>query len=186
MSHTPDRSVFGTPLPKDLQDAVALVQNQLLGRVTDLDDRVRALGSEVKRRKFIAVVLKVVSVLSGIIVATGFAATSVMQVLGGLIPTIAALERVFANLNRLLAVTAAKNAYERIRRQMVAAHDREIVAVVKIRDREPQKAADKLITFVGHLRDRLSVTCDDIETTLAKNDYDRLGTLALEQEQQGT
>jgi len=186
MSPTPkDQPTLGG-LPSDLQDAVALVQKQLKARISDRDARVSALGAEAKRRKVIAIVLKVVSVLSGIVVATGFAATSIMQVLGGLIPAIAALERVFANLNRLLAVTAAKNAYERIRRQTVAAHDREIVSVVKIRDRDPQAAADKLISFVGELRNRLSETCDAIETTLAKNDYDRLGTLALEQEQQGT
>ena len=80
-------------------------------------------------------------------IATGFLRQSVVQVLGGIIPCVAALERVFANLSRLLAVTAAKNAYDRVRRAVVARHNHEIVDVVRIRDRQPKTAADNLVNM---------------------------------------
>jgi hypothetical protein len=167
-------------LPKDFRDAAALVQSQFNEAVQALDRRTNALASEQRRRKIIAAVLKVVSVLSGLVIATGFVNQSVGQILGGIIPGIAALERVFANLSRLLAVTAAKNAYDRIRRSIVARHNNEIVEVVKIRDREPEKAADKLIGFVGKLRNLLAAKEADIEGKLAQNDYDNLGRLNLD------
>src|SRR3954470_10554195 len=91
-------------LPNDFRDAVALVQTQLSEGMDALDGRVIQLNSQQRRRKTVAVLLKVVSVLSGLVIATGFVNRSVVQVLGGIIPAIAALERVFANLSRLLAV----------------------------------------------------------------------------------
>lgn len=167
-------------LTKDYQDAVQLVQAQLREHLASLDSRVQMLVAEQRRRKTVAIILKVVSVLSGLVIATGFLAHSVVQVLGGVIPAIAALERVFANLSRLLAVTAAKNAYERVRRHVVARHDQQIVDVVKIRDTNPKKAADTFIAFAGGLRDKLAAASNEIEEKLSKNDYDNLGRLSLE------
>jgi hypothetical protein len=171
-------------LPKDLHDAVALVQKQLNQSLASLDTRAKALGREGIHRRRVAILLKVVSVLSGIVIATGFLQHSIVQVLGGIVPAVAALERVFANLSRLLAVSAAKNAYERIRRQTVARHDREIITVIKVRDRDTEKAANSLISFVGKLRDRLAAAEEEIEDKLAKNDYDSLGRLALDEDTQ--
>jgi hypothetical protein len=171
-------------LPKDHQDAVALVQKQLKESLVSLDRRAEALGREGTRRRRVAIFLKVVSILSGFVIATGFLQQSIVQILGGIVPIVAALERAFANLSRLLAVSAAKNAYERVRRQTVAQHDREIIAVITIRDREPEKAANRLISFVGKLRDRLAAAELEIEDKLAKNDYDSLGRLALEEDAQ--
>jgi hypothetical protein len=54
------------------------------------------------------------------------------------------------------------------------------VNVVKIRDTDTKNAAETLIVFVGELRDKLSSTEDEIEEKLAKNDYDALGKLSLE------
>jgi hypothetical protein len=156
------------------------VQTQLREQLEAVDGRIAALSTEGISRRRMAVWLKVVSVLSGLVIATGFLAQGVVQVLGGIIPAIVALERVFANLSRLLAVTAAKNAYERIRRQTVARHNQQIVNVVKIRDTDTKNAAETLIVFVGELRDKLSSTEDEIEEKLAKNDYDALGKLSLE------
>jgi hypothetical protein len=169
-------------LPKDHQDAVRLVQKQLKEQMEALDRRVTALTGEQKRRRIVAIVLKVISVLSGIVIATGFLQQNIVQVLGGIVPAIAALERVFANLSRLLSISAAKNAYERIRRQTVAEHNRQIIAVVEIRDREPAKAATILTKFVGRLRDRMAAAEDAVEDRLAHNDYDNLGRLTLEED----
>ncbi len=167
-------------LPKDFQDAVRLVQSQLRQRQTEVDNRTSALTSEAASRRAVALALKVVTVLSGIVIATGFLQDRVVQVIGGIVPAVVALERIFANLPRLLAVTAAKNAYQRIRRQLQAKHDAQIIEVVRIRDRKPEEAANALITFAGALRDLLAASSDDIEARLEQNDYDALGTLSLE------
>jgi hypothetical protein len=168
-------------LPGDFRDAASLVQSQLKESVEASDTRVAALGAEQSRRKNVAIVLKVVSVLSGLIIATGFVTDSAVQILGGIIPGIAALERIFANMSRLLAVSAAKNAYERVRRSVVARHSKHIVEVVRIRDRESERAADLLIKMIGELRDDLAAKRDEIESRLAQNDYDNLGRLILEE-----
>jgi hypothetical protein len=114
------------------------------------------------------------------VIATGFLHQNIVQVIGSIVPAVAALERVFANLSRLLSISAAKNAYERVRRQTVAEHNRQIIAVVQIRDREPEKAAQTLISFVGRLRDRLATAESQIEDRLSRNDYDNLGRLTLD------
>lgn len=168
-------------LPNDFRDAAALVQKQFRESIASLDKRTEELRKEHQRRKMLATTLKVVSVLSSLIIATGFLAANFAQVLGGVITGMAALERVFANMSRLLAVAAAKGAYERIRRQIVSIHNQKIVDIVRIRDREPEKSADLLIVAVGKLRDDLAKTRDDIETQLDNNAYENLGRLTLDE-----
>jgi hypothetical protein len=168
-------------LPADFKDAAALVQAQFKESIKSLDNRIEALRAEHQRRKVVAVALKVISVLSSLIIATGFLASSVAQVLGGIITGMAALERVFANVGRLLAVAAAEGAYERVRRQIVSSHNQKIVDIVKIRDREPEKSADLLIASVGSLRDELARMKNEIETQLDNNAYENLGRLTLDE-----
>ncbi len=168
-------------LPPDFRDAAALVQAQFRESVESLDKRIAALRTEHQRRKLTATTLKVISVLSSLVIATGFVKGNVPQVLGGVITGMAALERVFANMSRLLAVAAAKGAYERVRRQIVSSHNQKIVDIVKIRDREPEKSADLLINSVGGLRDELAKTKNDIETQLDNNAYENLGRLTLDE-----
>jgi hypothetical protein len=168
-------------LPADFRDAAALVQRQFKESIDSLDVRTEALRAEHQRRKLTALALKVISVLSSLIIATGFAAGNIAQLLGGVITGMAALERVFANMSRLLAVAAAKGAYERVRRQVVSSHNQKIVDIVKIRDREPEKSADLLITSVGSLRDELAKTKNDIESQLDNNAYENLGRLTLDE-----
>ena len=173
-------------LPADFRDAARLVQSQLNDSITASDERAAALGAEQTRRKNVAITLKVVTVLSGLIIATGFVKDSAAQILGGIIPGIAALERIFANMSRLLAVSAAKNAYEHVRRSVVARHGKQIIDVVKIRDREPERSAEMLIKMSGELRDDLAARRDEIEGRLAQNDYDNLGRLNLDEKVEST
>ena len=172
-------------LPSDFRDAAELVQKQFAESIQSLDARTAGLGLEERRRKGTALTLKVISVLSSLIIATGFVHGSIAQILGGTITGMAALERVFANLSRLLAVAAARSAYERVRRQVVALHNQKIIDVVKYRDRDAEKSADMLISFVGELRDLLAKAKDEVETQLANNAYESLGRLTLDEPHQG-
>lgn len=79
-------------------------------------------------------------------------------------------------------MAAAKSAYERVRMQVVAQHNKQIIEVVKFRDREPEKSAEALIAFVGELRDRLSVIKETVETDLNANAYENLGRLSLDEQ----
>lgn len=101
-------------IPNDLQDAAALVQQQLKESVASLQLRISELEAEYKRRRTIATILKVVSVVSSLIVLSGVTQDILVQILGGIITGIAALERIFANMSRLLTVAAAISAYERV------------------------------------------------------------------------
>ena len=139
-----------------------------------------AIEKEHGRRTIVAIALKVISVLSSLVVLSGVANEGLVQLLGGAITGIAALERIFANMSRLLALSAAKAAYERARMQVVAQHNRKIIEVVKFRDRDPEKSADTLIAFVGELRDRLADVKEKVETDLGVNAYENLGRLTLE------
>jgi len=171
-------------LPKDFGDAAELAQNKFAESIASLDVRIADLKKEERTRKVVAIVLKVVSVLSSLIIAMGFVKGSVAQILGGTITAMAALERVFANLNRLLAVAAARSAYDRIRRKVVAFHDDKIVEVVKIRDRRSEDAANMLIEFLTALGRMIAKAKDDIENGLERNEYEALGRLSLDEPHQ--
>lgn len=173
-------------LPPDFQDAAALIQKQFKESIASLDSRIEELEVEHKNRKTIAIILKILSVLSSLIVLSGVANDLLVQVLGGLITGIAALERVFANMSRLLAVAAAISAYQRVRMQVVNTHNREIIEVVKFRNRDPQKSANTLITFVGLLRDQLAKIKENVESNLRENAYENLGRLVLDDPKSGT
>jgi len=87
-------------------------------------------------------------------------------------------------MDRLLAVAAATAAYDRVRMQVVAQHNRQIIEVIKIRDREPEKSAEALIDFVGKLRDLLAEIKEKVETDLRANAFENLGRLSLEEQSQ--
>lgn len=185
MSQQNSNDVSFTELSSDLRDAVALVQKQFKESLAVCDLRSSELSREHDRRKLIATILKVVSVVSSLVIATGLFLGWFTQVLGGAITSIAALERVLANMSHLLSVAAAKGAYDRIRRQVTARHSKKIIEVVSIRDRDPEKSAKLLIRTVGQLRDLLAETRDKIETDLAANAYENLGRLTLDEEKGG-
>jgi hypothetical protein len=171
-------------LPDDFRGAAALVQRQFSESIESLDKRVSGLTAEQGSRRRTAATLKVISVASSLLIAAGAFSGVTTQVLGGAIAGVAALERVFANMSRLLAIAAGKSAFERVRRQVVAEHNKKIIEVVRFHVREPEKSADLLISFVGELRDRLDATRDQIETALANNSYENLGKLSLEEHQE--
>lgn len=179
----PESGIHSFPtLPNDFKSAAELVQSQFKEGISALDERIRELETEQRRRNITAIVLKVVSVISSLIVLSGVAGGMLVQVLGGAITGIAALERVFANMSKLMAVAAAVAAYQRLRMQVVAQHNREIIEVIKYRDRDPAKSADALISFVGKLRDAIAEIREKIESDLRSNAYENLGRLVLEEQ----
>lgn len=147
-------------VPAELLDALTRSQNQLDGRLKSVDERKDELASDVERRRFIGLALKGGTVVAGILLAAGILTETQNQAAGIVVLVVVALERLFANLDRLMTNTAARDAYKRVRRQTENAHEAGIVPLIAIRDSKPEEFVRKLTTLTESLRLRLSTTAD--------------------------
>jgi hypothetical protein len=171
-----------TALDKGLSDAVALSNQQLLGGLSDLDKNVVKLNKEISTRATIGTVLKIIVVVSGVVIATGFLTNWnwVIQVIGGFISLITAVERIFGNVDVLLSKVAGRDAYSRIRREIVNKHEAKIIDIVQVRDTTPIEAAKEYIKVQSEIRDQIYKVDNDIKTNIENKNYELLGRLTLE------
>lgn len=169
-------------LDKGLSDAVALSNQQILGGLAELDKNVLRLDNEVKSRTTIGTLLKVVVVVSGVVIATGFLTgwNWVIQLIGGFISLITAVERIFGNVVVLLTKVAGRDAYSRIRREIVNKHEAKIIDIVQIRDTTPVDAAKQYIQVQSEIRDQIYKVDNEIKTNIENKNYEILGRLALD------
>lgn len=169
-------------LDSGLNDAVAASNQQILSGLTELDKNVLKLDIEVKRRTAIGTLLKVVVVVSGAVIATGFLTgwNWIIQVIGGIIILITAVERIFGNVDVLLTKVAGRDAYSRIRREIVNKHEAKIIDIIQIRDTTPGDAAKQYIQVQSEIRDQIYKIDNDIKTSIENKNYQLLGRLALD------
>jgi hypothetical protein len=169
-------------LDRGLNDAVAASNQQILGALADLDKNVSRLDKEVKNRTTIGTLLKVVVVVSGAVIATGFLTgwNWLIQVIGGVITLITAVERIFGNVDILLTKVAGRDAYSRIRREIVNKHEAKIIDVIQMRDPTPVDAAKEYIKVQSEIRDQIFQIDNEIKTNIANKNYQLLGRLALD------
>ena len=68
-----------------------------------------------------ALTLKIMVGVSGLVIASGFLKEMdiIVQIIGFVVLLIKLIEEIFANLDRLLSIVAAKNAFKRVRREIV-------------------------------------------------------------------
>lgn len=169
-------------LDKGLSDAVALSNQQLLGRLSELDNNVVKLDKEINNRTTIGTVLKVIVVVSGVVIATGFLTgwNWIIQLIGGFISLITAVERIFGNVDVLLTKVAGRDAYSRIRREIVNKHEAKIIDIVQIRDTTPVEAAKQYIQIQSEIRAQISKVDNEIKTNIENKNYELLGRLTLD------
>lgn len=168
-------------LDSGLSDAVAVSNQQLLGGLSELDNNVVKLEKEINRRSTIGTFLKVIVVVSGVVIATGFLTgwNWIIQLIGGFISLVTALERIFANVEVLLTKVAGRDAYSRIRREIANKHDSKILDIIQIRDNNPAEAAKQYIKVQSEIRDQIHQVDNEIKTNIENKRYEVLGRLTL-------
>ena len=167
-------------IDKGLQAELQISNKQFKSWLDNLDNEVTEFDKKIGKRKTIATVLKLIVVVSGVAIATGFLLDWIVQVIGAFVSLITAIERVFANLDRLLSEVAAKDAYNRVRREVVKIHEKRIGKLVGMKQNEPDKAAGLIIELQSELRDKLIDVDDKIKTSLENKNYELLGRLTLD------
>lgn len=169
-------------LDSGLRDAVALSNQQLLGGLSELDNNVVKLDKEINSRTTIGTVLKVIVVVSGVVIATGFLTgwNWIIQLIGGFISLITAVERIFGNVEVLLTKVAGRDAYSRIRREIVNKHEAKILDIIQIRDTNPIEAAKQYINVQSEIRDQIHQVDNQIKTNIENKRYELLGRLTLD------
>lgn len=151
----------------------------------NLDSEVDILGKKTKLRKSTATILKLIVVISGIVIASGFLkdADIIVQIIGAIVLLITAIERVYANLDKLLSTVAAKNAFSRVRRDVVRIHTNRLGPILGLKESQPDEAARKVIELQNELMDKLMKIDDEIKTNLENKNYELLGRLTLEEKE---
>lgn len=158
-------------LPREVADALQLSQDQFESRRQQVIDRADKLDKETQQRYRVALVLKSLVVVCGVVLATGFLTGWIIQALGAIVLLITSLEYVFANYDNLISITAARDALMRIRRQAENIHEEHAVRIVSIRDSRPTEAAEMLIKLTEGLRKDLADKINEAERALEAKNY---------------
>ncbi|EZH75038.1 hypothetical protein ATO12_09940 [Aquimarina atlantica] len=172
-------------ISKGLKKELKFSNRNFKGWLDNLDIEVDKLTTLIKSKKTIAIVLKLIVVVSGILIASGFLKDLdiVVQIIGAVVLLITAIERVFANLDKLLSIVAAKNAFSRVRREIVRIHTTRLGPILGLKETEPEKAGRKIIELQEELIEKLIKVDDEIKTNLENKNYELLGRLTLEEKE---
>ncbi len=172
-------------ISKGTQKELEFSNKQFEDWLNNLDEEVKKLGRVVKSRKLTATILKLIVVVSGIVIASGFLKDFhiIVQIIGATVLLITAIEKVFANLDLLLSTAAAKNAFNRIRRDVVKIHTKKIGPILGLKETQPEEAARKIIALQSGLIEKLIDIDDEIKTNLENKNHEVLGRLTLEEKE---
>ncbi len=182
-----------TSISKELADALTLKQEQWAGMRQMVLERSQKLDREQKIRKVIAVVLKIATVVAGIILASGLTdsvainigtvETTLAQLLGIAILLVVGVERAVANYDRLMAVTAARDTLERVALQADHQFDAKHHELVRIKNSRPEESAEGQIKLLESLRLKLADAREKVEESLRKSDATAINRLMLDEKE---
>jgi hypothetical protein len=180
-------------ISKELEDALELAQTQFESRLKQIHTRSAELDTEHTTRHRRAKMLKSFTVVCGVLVASGFTDNvsfplagvnaTVSQLLGVGVLLIVGLERVYANFDRLVTVTAARDALERAARQAEDSFEGRQKQFQVIRDSKPVKSAEGLLSLLEEIRGKLADVIDKVEIYLRKRDAAAINKLVLEEKE---
>ena len=168
-------------LAKEVADAIEFVTGKLRGGVERIDRRIKELDSEVNKRQKAANYLKGATLVTGILVATGRLPDAVVQVLGVVVLLIVGFDQTYANLDKLKILTTGRNTYVRLRREVQAVHDDQLVEVLQKKESEPKRAAEILIELNRGLMKRLSSDEQEGEDAIANKQFALLDRLSVKE-----
>ena len=178
-------------IPKEPADTLERAQEDFQGRIEQVHDRSHKLDREQLGRKILARVLKILTGLAGIVIAAGLLDVAKVdlfgqeltgsQLLGVGILAIVLVEGVFANFKRLVAVTAARDALERVGRQAENVYQDNYTEFLRIRDSKPVESAEGLLKLNKRVTKLLRSTIDKVESSLRVADAAAINTLNLEE-----
>ena len=151
----------------------------------NLDTEVTDLDKDVKSRKRTALILKIIVGVSGLVIASGFLKELdiVVQIIGFVVLLIKLIEESFANLDKLLSIVAAKNAFSRVRREVVKIHTTKLGPILGLKESDQEAAGRKIIELQADLIKMLIDIDDEIKTNLENKNYELLGRLSLEEKE---
>ncbi|MEM7101103.1 MAG: hypothetical protein AAF541_22775 [Pseudomonadota bacterium] len=161
----------------------AFEQEQFESLVEKLEQRQKETAREANYRKFFAYGLKIIVILAGLVIAMQ-APSTLDKVLGAAISLATALDQIFSNHVRLIAVTTATKALARAYDAIVNRHTNDIgpvVAAAKSGDESTRKAGEeKGANALFKMRNDFDAKLQEIETALDEQHIKALEKLTLE------
>jgi hypothetical protein len=165
-------------LPAANGDPIEYLHRQITEQLKALAARLAAIRKERRRRLGVAYGFKLTAALGGLAISTGLPQRWA-QGLGILIAVCLVLDRVFANHRRLIAVVAAKNAFERLERTTASHYNSSLTPTLHFKDQDKRASYEALLQ---HTFDDIHTQLDQIETALAEQDLKILDALSLEKD----
>jgi hypothetical protein len=138
------------------------------------------LKQEAGWRRFLAYALKAIAIFGGISITAGLQQPA-SQIVGIIITVAVAVDALFSNHKRLLAVTSAANAYSNLLSNVKSSYNIELAAVLKIKETDKAKARKQLQAMVTKYMRKLKDEKERIDNGLQETDLRLLNTISLEQ-----
>lgn len=160
-------------------DPLQYVQDTFSDTLAEVESEYKPIARESMLRRFWAYSLKAITVFSGIAIAAGVA-DGVAHVLGIIIASTVALDSLFSNHERMIAVSKASQAYARVLKGVRRTHQLELMPILQEKASDPDVAKEKLIALVKNLTERLHDECSLIESALDNMNLKALHSLALD------
>ncbi len=162
-------------------DPIEYAQNTFESAFEETEKERKPIYIESILRRFWAYGLKSIAVLSGIAIASGVKEDTA-HILGIIVAVVIALDSLFSNHERMVAVTKAAQAYKRLLKEVRRKHQRELTAILQQKKDNPDNAKKNLLKLVGVLTERIHSECSFIEKALDEMNLKSLSMLALDSE----
>ncbi len=142
------------------------------------EDR-KPLKLESLLRRTVAYGLKAVAVFGGLAITAGVSAKW-SQIIGVAIAAAIAIDLLFSNHLRVIAVAKASQAYKRLLRQVRRTHQVELVSILEKKSHDEATAQVELNNLITRLTKQLHDECTEIEKALDEMHIKALDVLSLE------
>ncbi|OIO70633.1 MAG: hypothetical protein COW19_11355 [Zetaproteobacteria bacterium CG12_big_fil_rev_8_21_14_0_65_55_1124] len=116
-------------------------------------------------RRVMAYGLKTVAVIGGIAIASGIK-EDMAHYVGIAITTAVAVDGIFSNHMRMIAVTKAAQAYGRVLKQAKRLHQQGLGPILKQMEKYPEKGEQELLDLLQKLTEQIHSECTLIELAL--------------------
>ena len=132
-------------------------------------------------RRIWAYGLKAVAVFGGLAIASGLVAPYA-QVIGIAIAAAVAVDALFSNHVRMLLVTKAAHAFDRLAKQARRAHQLRLTPILAQKEKDPEGSRDQLLALLSELTEKLHSGTTEIEAALSEGHLKALEGLNLDSE----
>lgn len=162
-------------------DPLGFAQNAFDAAYKEAEAARRSVRRSSILRRVVAYGLKAIAVFGGLAISSGLL-SPYAQLIGIAIAAAVAADGLFSNHVRMILVTKAAQAYQRLVNEARRVHTRRLGTILPSKEKDPEESQRQLLSLLDELTGKLHSGCTAVELALDEGHIKALDTLTLDSE----